>query len=93
MSGLGGPQFNETTSAGTFTPSKQTGLTQIIVDASCLTNGDVLVNVDGSLCSAYGEGCGVSTKIVNPTARLHLYLLYMVNLICIVEILEYMELK
>jgi hypothetical protein len=70
MSGLGGPQFNETTSAGTFTPSKQTGLTQIIVDASCLTNGDVLVNVDGSLCSAYGEGCGVSTKIVNPTASL-----------------------
>lgn len=72
MSGLGGPQFKETTSAETFIPSKQTGLTQITIDATCLTSGTAKINVDCSTYTAFD--CGVSTVIVKPATNLSIVL-------------------
>ena len=70
LSGLEGPEYNETSTTSTFTPNKQTGLSQVTVDVNCLTNGLVTVNVDGSGYAFYEEGSGTSTRIVNPSCSL-----------------------
>lgn len=70
LSGLEGPEYNETSTTSTFTPKKQSGLSQITIDNTCLTNGLVTVNVDGSGYAFYEDGSGVSTRIVNPSCSL-----------------------
>jgi|14BtaG_2_1085337.scaffolds.fasta_scaffold00015_18 hypothetical protein len=67
-SGLGGPQYNQFCSTGTFTPSKQTGFTTVTVDTSCTTAGTIDVKIDGSTTASYESG--VNTSIINPSCSL-----------------------
>jgi hypothetical protein len=65
----GGIEYNEMTSATTFTPTQQTGLAKVTVDTSYLTVGDVDIKVDGVTV----ESLNLSefyNKILNPATSL-----------------------
>lgn len=58
------------TSVETFTPSTQTGITKITVDATDVTNGGVDVVVDGVTKETLDKNTGISTRIYNPSSSL-----------------------
>jgi len=67
----GGAEFNTFTSVSTWNPTKQTGNTEITIDSTNLTNGDVNIVVDGSIVQSYSElSNNVNTRIYNPSSSL-----------------------
>jgi hypothetical protein len=64
----GGTEFQQITSATTFTPTTQTGLTKVSIDMTDVTTGTVKVNVDGS--TIIDTASGITTRVINPTTSL-----------------------
>ena len=64
----GGAEYSEVTTAGTFTPTTQTGNTKVTVDNRDLTAGSVDINVDGTSIS--NSSSGTTVKLVNPSSSL-----------------------
>jgi len=69
-SGGGGAEFQQMTTATTWNPTTQTGLTKISVDLTDVTTGKVNVNVDGS--SIINTESGITTRIINPSTSLNI---------------------
>jgi hypothetical protein len=65
----GGTEFQQITTATTFTPTTQTGLTKVSIDLTDVTAGQADVNVDGS--SIINSTSGVTTRVINPATSLN----------------------
>lgn len=67
-SGGGGAEFEQMTSATTWNPTTQTGLTKVTIDLTDVTTGQVDVNVDST--SIINSESGITTRLINPSSSL-----------------------
>ena len=71
VGGSSGSEYNEITTATTFTPTVQTGLVKVTVDATDVTGGNIHLKVDGSSIKTIDSG-SFENRIINPTSSLSL---------------------
>lgn len=67
----GGSEFNTFTTATTWNPSKQTGLTLVDIDTNSMTKGEIDVVIDGSTETVVSKNSTLN-KFFNPSSSLAL---------------------
>ena len=66
-----GTEFKELTTAETFNPEKQTGLTHLVFEKDGISTGNVKFYIDGTLQDTYlSSSTGQYNKIIKPTTYL-----------------------